>query len=394
MSRGREILFGAVLITFGLGLAFGLLEVGVRMSHLVPDRFWEPDEVLGSKLIPGAQGWWTQEEREFVVPVRINHEGLRDVEHAYEKPAAVYRVLLLGDSFVEAMHVPLEATIGRQLEARLNAVGAARHVEVIAAGVSSYGTAGELLYLRKEGQRYRPDLILLAFYPGNDVKNNSPSLEDYLKPEYSSDGEIQRVIPAKKELAGGAKGLLARSKGYQFLRQLILVRQPRIGQFLVRTGLMRADAVRQAPQRDGIPADYGVYAASVNAEWQDAWQHTLRLLDEMHGEAESAGAQFGVLILSTRDHVYPQSWKEIMAANPAMQKVDWNLEGPRQRVEEWCAKQSVACLALAPEFYRVAQSGGEALHFMQDGHWTAAGHKLAAGLVANFVNGQFLHSRQ
>ena len=42
-----------------------------------------------------------------------------------------------------------------------------------------------------KGKRYQPDLVLLAFYPGNDVKNNSPTLEDTLKPVYGPDGTLQ-----------------------------------------------------------------------------------------------------------------------------------------------------------------------------------------------------------
>ena len=53
--------------------------------------------------------------------MQINREGLRDVEHQYAKPPGVFRILVLGDSFVEAMHVPLESTFPRRLEERLNA---------------------------------------------------------------------------------------------------------------------------------------------------------------------------------------------------------------------------------------------------------------------------------
>jgi hypothetical protein len=139
VKQSREWLAGAVLAAGGVVFALVLLEVGVRFLHLLPDRFWEPDPLLGARLTPGKSGWWTQEEREFVIPIRINSHGLRDVEHEYAKPAGVYRVLVLGDSFIEAMHVPLEATFGRRLESELAKTG--RRVEVVSAGVSGYGTA-------------------------------------------------------------------------------------------------------------------------------------------------------------------------------------------------------------------------------------------------------------
>ena len=40
-------------------------------------------------------------------------------------------------------------------------------------GVGGFGTLQELLVLEQEGLRFDPDLVILAFYFGNDVANNS-----------------------------------------------------------------------------------------------------------------------------------------------------------------------------------------------------------------------------
>ena len=53
MKRGRELLAGTVLAGMGILFALALLELGVRWLHLVPDRFWEPDPVLGVRLDSG-----------------------------------------------------------------------------------------------------------------------------------------------------------------------------------------------------------------------------------------------------------------------------------------------------------------------------------------------------
>ena len=46
-------------------------------------------------------------------------------------------------------------------------------VEVLNFGVSGYGTAQSYLLLRQHVQSYGPDLVVLAFYNGNDVADNS-----------------------------------------------------------------------------------------------------------------------------------------------------------------------------------------------------------------------------
>ncbi len=49
--------------------------------------------------------------------------------------------------------------------------------EIINFGVSGYGTAQELQILRHRVWDYSPDMIILAFLTGNDVRNNSRALQ-------------------------------------------------------------------------------------------------------------------------------------------------------------------------------------------------------------------------
>lgn len=385
MPRARDLLAGAVLAGVGILFALVMLEVGVRWMHLVPDRFWEPDPVLGARLTPGMSGWWTQEDREFVVPVQINRHGLRDAERDYAKPPGVFRVLILGDSFVEAMHVPLEATFPHVLEQQLNG-GSRPHIEVMAAGVSGYGTASEMLYFEREGKRYMPDLVVLAFYPGNDVKNNSPTLEDKLKPAYASDGALEKVTgDAPRQPLHGWRALLARSAAYHYVRKVLLTQQPQLADVLVRHGLLQGDVIPTVPQRDGVPVDYGVYASSPTPEWQEAWEHTEYLLGELQRATAASGARLMIAIVSSRDQVYPQWWQEVVSSYPRMQSQSWDLNAPQQHLETWCAQHGVPCVALAPPFRDAAARGGAPLHYHHDGHWTAAGHRLAANVLKDFL---------
>ena len=53
------------------------------------------------------------------------------------------------------------------LEDRLNQTAVAgQRFEVIPAGVSGWGTDQQLLWFRKYGVAYQPDLVVLAFFPG------------------------------------------------------------------------------------------------------------------------------------------------------------------------------------------------------------------------------------
>ena len=52
----------------------------------------------------------------------------------------------------------------------------ARTIEALDFGVGGYGSAQELITLRTQVWKYDPDMVLLAFYPGNDVLNNERTI--------------------------------------------------------------------------------------------------------------------------------------------------------------------------------------------------------------------------
>jgi len=380
-ARGRRLLGGLFLAGFGAAMALGLLEVGVRMLHLVPDRFWRPDPLLGTALIPGASGWWTQEEHEFFVPVQINEAGRRDLDRAVDKAPGTFRILLLGDSFVEAMQVPIAETFARGLEQRLGAA-AGRPVEVVSMGVSGYGTASEYLWYREHGRAFRPDVVLLSFYPGNDVRNNSPTLEPTLRPVYGDDGQLQKVTGGRGAEGGGGRGLLNRSAAYQYVRKLVLTRQPALAARLADWGLLKQAALRAVPMRQDVPVDYWVFASQPPPEWQDAWARTEGLLGKLRDAVTADGATLMIMVVTAREQIYPDDWQQLQATYPAMREVEWDLNAPERRVLDWCARNDVRCVPLSPAF-RGARDESPRLHWHFDGHWTPAGHALAAQTLAD-----------
>ena len=109
-ARDRPLATRLGLVVIGGLVGLLLAEILLRLLGVAYPLPYYPDPYCGSRLRPGFQGWFTKEGRAFVT---INSAGFRDREHPLVKPPDTIRIAVLGDSFAEAVQVPLEQTSGR-----------------------------------------------------------------------------------------------------------------------------------------------------------------------------------------------------------------------------------------------------------------------------------------
>ncbi|MFC2061741.1 hypothetical protein ACFLUV_04445 [Elusimicrobiota bacterium] len=107
-----------------------------------------------------------------------NSKGVRGaVEYTYSKPRDKTRILVLGDSLTFGEEVSDNETYPYYLQQILP------NVEVINFGVNGYGHDQMLIYLKTEGIKYKPDIVILGFV-GIDIERNQLEFRDYAKPKY------------------------------------------------------------------------------------------------------------------------------------------------------------------------------------------------------------------
>ncbi len=128
----------------------------------------------------------------------INSLGLRGKETTIEKPANVYRIALLGDSFAYGFSVPLSDIFATRLENRLNEGRRDRRYEILNFGHAGYGTVQEVELYRTLVRRFKPDEVLLS-YILNDVTGT-----EFLAELYRANLEFVRTTSQLSE-----KSLLA-----------------------------------------------------------------------------------------------------------------------------------------------------------------------------------------
>ncbi len=372
----KKFLGALALIALGFTIALGIADLGVRIANHWYPYFYCYDQYRGWGLEPGAHGWYGREGASWV---RINHDGFRGPDYTKAKPPGTVRVAVIGDSYVQAIQVAEDETftsvIGRRLKDCPALAG--KKIEAMNFGVDGYGTAQELITLRRKVWDYSPDIVVLAIFLGNDIRNNSPVLEgDLCRPFYQYvDGSLALTGP----FIGSPSFRLWCMARFDY-RDLRLVDLFTNAWDIVRHGASVPTAAH--PVERAI--NYSIYSPPREESWREAWRATEGMIEETHQEVASHHAMFLAVTEDTGIQVWP---------NPKMRKAFERRLGvgdlfyPDRRIAALGARDGFAVLTLAEPLQKYADDHHLFLHGFKNtpmgfGHWNAAGHAEAGRLIA------------
>ncbi len=348
MSRAR-IVFALVGVIVALGLAELLARVqGDRVCVDRPGAFYQSDPRFGWSHVPGIHGWAARCAGGGVplAPIEVNSKGLLDLERPYEKPPDTARVVLLGGTGPEGLGIPPALRMARVIE-QLADRRRGRPVEVINAAAGSFALDNALSWLRAEGYRYAPDVVVVVVDPLFDVTAISPSAvadmgrDSLRKPFFArtADGGLEPLAvpppPVPDSQPEPLEGIAAVSQLYRVL-----------------TG---------RPSRVGVPLGSVTVPPSgdLNVARAKARELAESLLTALRDETAAAGGRF------------------VLAMAPLAREAEAISAADRKAFAELGEKLGIPTVDLAPQFRRSRGTGRAGL-FEQVDRWNARGHSLAA----------------
>jgi hypothetical protein len=309
----RVLVFAWNAVLIGLITVF-LMELALRAIGFSRPVLYEPDPLVGWSGRPGAEGVYLDEGG---AEVRISSAGVRDRERIAVKPRDVWRVAVLGDSYTEALQVAEDrrfTSVMERLLARCDA-GRGRRVEVLNFGVSGFGTAQEYLLLKNRVLRYAPDVVVLAFLPGNDITDNVRSLDPTMAARpyvtLNDGGEIvwdrsfRDTRPFRFKSSLIYRTALSVSDFSRVVQAAFFVRDTWRDKRLLEADRREKKVKAGETVEQGLSD--GVYASPRTPEWLQAWKVAERLIEEMSSLTAHGKARFLLVTLSSGIQVYPDA---------------------------------------------------------------------------------------
>jgi len=359
---GLRLGFPVVLLV----VLFGLLELVFQLIPNRQRRVVVPQPPL-SWHIPGQayryRGALYAERENFELDLTWNRDGFNDVDHELDKPPGTRRVVVLGDSYVEAVMVPREDHFTTVLAKELSELSG-KPVEPINYGWSGWGQRQELIALTEGGPlqdggsyppgfAYDPDLVVVEFLPSNDVRNNLPALEALINSDTAS---LWRVYWAR-----------ALERGLYFSATL----------------LERLDGISRAMRETPPHIGNEVYRPRPELEaelWAEAWAATERLFGELKAACDERSVPLVVVVFSSAGEVRATK----TPADPA-QNLDHTY--PARRVAEICRQLEIPCLLPNEPLLPIleADESPHALSFKHDAHWNGKAHRAVGAFTAKWL---------
>jgi hypothetical protein len=368
MSEPRKSFYVLLpLISILIGLL--LVELGLTFFYPIPyslekNMYFEPDPYTGFRHRPEGSGHYPTG-----IEARANSRGMRDDEIAVPKPADVYRILVIGDSFTVGANVEQDEAYPQVLEQLLNTAGGPV-IEVVNAGTGGWSPYQYARYLEHYGAALEPDLVLVGVFVGNDVFID----------RFSSTQLMSAVLGRRvRQDAAQAWWIKPKILAYEnsHIARALMSKAPDSMDF-GRRDCAEFNDYYIAVQKNRV----ATHLAVPSPEQLQLGKRNVAELAAMRAMAATMGAEFAVLILPDENQINPALQQRVIAAS----ELDlYDFDQPQQWLNEQLAPQSITTLDLLDVI-----RADERCLYMNDTHWIPAGHELVAEQVLEFLRARQL----
>lgn len=359
-ASGRRFAWHRLAVLLLILLAeFVVLEAGLRIAGGSEagasfQALFMTDPDVGHRLRPGATMHYVTQE--FETDLAINGQGVRDDAEIGPKAPGEKRILLLGDSLVMSVQVPLSETFGKRLESRLAAAAPSHRWRVINAGVQGYGPVQEWFFFDRVAAAFDPDIVLVVVFVGNDVIEAADAAPAFLagRPPAPAGGDAAVI---------GLRRLVRSSMVLQIAR--------------IRFDQLRARLTTRTPERP-----LATYLADPPDEVARGLEVAREAYSRIASRAAARGAATGLVLMPARFQIDDQDFANLAGAVRDAGGV-LERQAATDRLARAVAPLQLPTLDLYPAL--ASQPDAANLFFRYNVHLTPRGHEIVANALFAFL---------
>lgn len=308
----------------------------------------------------------------------INSRGNISPEVSYTKQQGMKRIVLLGDSHAVGS-VPYPDHFIRVLERRLNAVSK-YPLEVINLGLNCVGPAFEEKVLATEGVRYRPDVVILAFFVGNDFTDDRVYREQFAKAKKNERHALPQVLYESYLLSFFRNYIVLHGGTYH----APTLEAPGIEKPGTYVGFSGFDSQRPSfPEKEYLDIEKErsqifVYESGVYSNIDAVWGNILA----MKKISESIRAKFAVLIIPDELQMNMDLFQKV-ASLSGRSTDEFDLNYPQNLLKNFFEKNDIDYIDAFSSWKTLTAS--ESYYLVQDSHLNTAGNAAVADLLQSKI---------
>ncbi|OGG00145.1 hypothetical protein A2153_02975 [Candidatus Gottesmanbacteria bacterium RBG_16_38_7b] len=321
---------------------------------------------------------------EYSTTATMNSLGYRGKEFTDEKKVGVKRIMIVGDSMTFGWGVADNETYPFLTENLLKA-GGRQNIEVINAGyIGGLSLDSFYVYLKNEGMKLKPDLVIVSFFIFNDIEDLAAN--KWVKVD--GKGLPEKIESCCHEVDGN----ILRNKIISFKYRYPILQESHF--YLAIIDLLQR-RFRMFPDRALLSTKGEEYlGCTLNPDCRDKFREeevkALKLITKMKKITEEEGGEFLVLVLPVDYQIYPEASAKYERYGMKWYLVPGEEDFAQKRLAELLYTQQIDYLDLLPE-YREKKNGAYPFYPI-DAHFNPVGTKIAAeGLVSFLIKNNIIN---
>jgi len=353
----------------------------------------------GGHLLPNLNGLFKSDRSSKAIRWITNSKGFRnEKEFPYTPDERTFRILFLGDSYVDGLRTDQTKTIGYLLEKELNEKMFSDKFDRYEVMISGHNNpVNAWYYYQRHGYKYKPDLVLLGVTISNDLTWNSyrvtfvPVKDARGRPRLEKTG---RTINGRQP----EEGLIIPEDGYVKKSSLdIFLDIERVARMLL--SKWSAPFSHEAPPtlkpplnsprhiyatKVGIPL--GLFYIPIMPEVETIYSDLEETLTGFKDAVDETGSRLAVVLFPVSIQLHEKEW-DLLKRLYFLDEKKFDLDYPDKRLFRLCQKNNIPCMDVLPAFKEISQKNrGTRLYRLRgDMHFNEKGQEITAAALYKFI---------